>query len=284
MRFDKKVIFVTGGGSGLGRECALRWSGAGGTVVVTDLIRGRAEAVAEEIMAAGGKSLGLKVDVTDEGEIASAVDRTVEEFGGLDVMFANAGKTVEGFGTIPLEELSAEQWDDVNNVVYRGVFFSGKHAARVMKRTGGNIVVTASAAALNAYPGFGPYVAGKAGAVGLVRAMAYDWGHYGIRVNALAPVHGMSVNFALDPAADVLGLSYEQAAAAESGVWDPAGFPGPLKVNRPPEIGDNANVATFLASDLSQYMSGVVIPSCDGGSFARTSIQFPENWSLTDEA
>jgi NAD(P)-dependent dehydrogenase (short-subunit alcohol dehydrogenase family) len=216
-------------------------------------------------------------------------------------MFANAGCAVEGFGTIPFEDLTEEQFRGVNKVVYDGVFFSGKHACRQMKRQGGgNIVVTVSAGGHNAYPGFGAYNSGKAGALGLIRSMAYDWGRYGIRVNGLSPTHGMSVNFALPPDADVLGLSYEEAALAGAfnvsgaadgadapagaATWDPhTMFPGPLKVNRPPSLKDNAAVATFLASDDSFYMSGIVIKSCDGGSFARTSIPIPENWSLEDQ-
>jgi NAD(P)-dependent dehydrogenase (short-subunit alcohol dehydrogenase family) len=201
-------------------------------------------------------------------------------------MFANAGKPVAGNGAIPLEDFTEAQWNDVNDVVFKGVFLSAKHACRVMKEQGGgNIVVTASAAALNAYPGFGAYAAGKAGAAGLIRAMAYDWGRYGIRVNGLAPVHGMSANFVLPPDAEMTGLSYEESALAQSGAeWDAQTmFPGPLKVDRPPSLLDNAAVATFLASDDSAYMSGVLIPSCDGGSFARTSIPFPDNWSLEQQ-
>jgi NAD(P)-dependent dehydrogenase (short-subunit alcohol dehydrogenase family) len=153
------------------------------------------------------------------------------------------------------------------------------------KHGGGNIVVTISAGGLNAYPGFGAYCAGKTGAVGLVRSMALDWGKYAIRVNGLAPTHGMSANFALPPDAPVLGLSYQEAALVKSGgTWDPKTFPGPLKVGRPPSLRDNAAVATFLASDDSFYMSGLVIPSCDGGSFARTSIAIPDRWSLEAEA
>jgi NAD(P)-dependent dehydrogenase (short-subunit alcohol dehydrogenase family) len=153
------------------------------------------------------------------------------------------------------------------------------------KQGGGNIVVTVSAGGLNAYPGFGAYCAGKAGAIGIIRNMAYDWGHYGIRVNGLAPTHGMSVNFALPPDSDVLGMSYEEAQLAESGAtWNAATmFPGPYKVGRPPAIRHNAAVATFLASDESEYMSGLTIPSCDGGNFARTSIHFPETWTLEDQ-
>jgi NAD(P)-dependent dehydrogenase (short-subunit alcohol dehydrogenase family) len=166
------------------------------------------------------------------------------------------------------------------------VFFSGKHAARVMKEQGGgNIVVTTSAGEINAYPGFGAYNPGKSGAIGLVRSMAYDFGRYGIGVNGLAPTHGMSVNFALPSDTPVLQMSYEESALADSGgEWDPRTlFPGPLKVSRPPSLRDNAAVATFLALDDSAYMSGVIIPSCDGGSFARTSIPMPENWSLEDQ-
>jgi NAD(P)-dependent dehydrogenase (short-subunit alcohol dehydrogenase family) len=284
-RFEGKIIFITGAGSGLGRECAYWWAEEGGTIIATDVVEKRAVDVAAQITEKGGTSIGIKVDVGIESEVEAAVNLTVSEYGRLDVVFANAGKPVEGFGSIPFEDITEAQWDDVNNAVYKGVFFCGKHAARVMKgQGGGNIVVTTSAGGLNAYPGFAPYCAGKAGAIGLVRSMAFDLGKYGIRVNGLAPTHGMSANFALPPDADVLGLSYEEAALAESGqAWDPRTFPGPLKLNRPPTLRDNAAVATFLASDDSTYMSGIVIPSCDGGSFARSSIPFPDEWSLEDQ-
>ena len=247
--FDNKVIFITGGGAGLGRECAHAWAEEGGTIVVSDLLESRALDVAKQIIDKGGKALGLKVDVTNELEVEAGIATTLAAFDRLDVVFANAGKAPIGFGSVPLEEVTEAEWDDVNNVVYKGVFFTGKHGAAAMKGRGsGNIVVTISAGGLNAYPGFGPYNAGKAGAVGLVKSMAYDWGRFGIRVNALAPTHGMSPNFALPPESDVLGISYEQAALAESGaVWDAATmFPGPLKVDRPLSLQDNAAVATFL--------------------------------------
>jgi NAD(P)-dependent dehydrogenase (short-subunit alcohol dehydrogenase family) len=284
-RFEEKVIFISGAGSGLGRECALWWAEEGGRIIVTDVIEQRAVDVSGQINGKGGTSVAIKVDVGVEQEVEMAVQRTVRDFGRLDIMFANAGKPVEGYGSIPLEDITEAQWDDVNDVVYKGVFFCGKHAARVMKEQGGgNIVVTISAGGLNAYPGFGPYCAGKAGAIGLVRSMALDWGKYAIRVNGLAPTHGMSANFALPPEAEVLGLSYQEAALVQSGsIWDPNAFPGPLKVDRPPSLRDNAAVATFLASDDSFYMSGLIIPSCDGGSFAHTSIPFSRRWSLDQE-
>lgn len=287
-RFEGKVVVITGGGAGLGRLCALQWAAEGAKVVVTDVVEQRANIVAATINDEGGSAIALKADVGVEADVKAAVEAAVAKYGRLDIMFANAGKAPAGMGTIPLEDFTEEQWDDVNNVVYKGVFYSGKYACQQMKTqpSGGNIVVTISAGGHNSYPGFGPYCAGKAGAIGLVRSMAYDWGRFGIRVNALSPTHGMSVNFPLPPDTPALGMSYEEAALAESGAdWDPfTMFPGPLKVNRPPSLQDNANVATFLASDDSVYMSGIVIQSCDGGSFSRTSIPIPENWSLEDEA
>lgn len=285
-RFTDKVIVITGGGSGLGRACAIQWAAEGGKIVVSDLIEDRANRLAKEIADGGGAAVGIKADVGIEAEVAAAVDLAVSTWGRLDIMFANAGRAPEGFGTINLEDVTEDQWDAVTDVVYKGVFFAGKHACRAMKNNGGgNIVITVSAGGINAYPGFGPYCAGKAGAAGLLRSMAYDWGRYGIRVNGLAPTHGMSVNFALPPETDPTGMSYEEAMMAEGGgTWDPhTMFPGPLKVGRPPALSDNAAVASFLASDDSTYMSGVMIPSCDGGSFARTSIPIPENWSLEDQ-
>src|SRR5688500_1107333 len=187
-RFEGKVVFITGGGAGLGRECALWWAEEGASVVVTDIVEPHALDVAAAITNKGFPALGMKVDVAKEAEVSSAVDRTVETYGRLDIMFANAGKPVAGLGSIPLEDITEEQWNDAVAVNLTGVFFCGKHAARVMKgQGGGNIVVTASAGGLTAYPNFGPYCSAKAGAIGLVRSMATDWGKYGIRVNALAP-------------------------------------------------------------------------------------------------
>ncbi|WP_322750317.1 MULTISPECIES: SDR family NAD(P)-dependent oxidoreductase [unclassified Frankia] len=275
MRLQDKVVLITGAGAGLGRESALLFAREGASLVVTDKITRRAEDAAALIAERGGKAVARTLDVRSEADVEAGVRAAVEEFGRLDVMFANAGIPPKGFGRIPLEDVTAEGWDDVQHVLLRGVFFAIKHATRVMKgQGGGTIVVTSSASSLVAYPGFGSYGAAKGGVNSLVRHASLDLGKYGIRVNALCPTHGMSVNFMLPPEAEVLGLSYEEAA----GPWDPAVSPIPLKLDRPPRLADNAAVALFLASDDSAYMSGVCLPAVDGGSLSRVAMYFDDSW------
>jgi NAD(P)-dependent dehydrogenase (short-subunit alcohol dehydrogenase family) len=105
-----------------------------------------------------------------------------------------------------------------------------------------------------------------------------ELGKFGIRANALCPTHGMSVNFALPPEADVLGKSYEEMSP-----WDPDNRAMPLRLERPPVIRDNTYLALFLASEESAYMSGQTIQSADGGQFARTSIIFPTDIGQGDD-
>ncbi len=281
MRLEDKVVIITGAGSGLGRESALLFSREGATVVVTDIIEQRAKDVASLIGERGGRALACRTDVTVESEVAAAVATAVEHFGRLDVMFANAGVTVPGQGTVALEDTTEESWTHVHDTNLKGVFFSIKYAARAMKtQGGGTIVVTSSASSLAAYPRFTIYTASKGGVNALVRGAAFDLGGYGIRVNAICPTHGMSVNFGLPPDAEVLGRSYEEVA----GPWNPDYAPMPLKLRRPPNLLDNAYAALFLACDESAYMSGVCFPTTDGGTLGRVAIEFPKDWELAQQA
>jgi NAD(P)-dependent dehydrogenase (short-subunit alcohol dehydrogenase family) len=280
-RLQDKIVFITGAGSGLGRASAQLFSAEGAKVVIFDINGKRASDTETLVRDAGGDALAIEGDVSVEQDVERAVAATVARFGGLDVMFANAG--VISRGGVPgvlggerteVEDYPIDDWNAVLAVNLTGVFICCKHAIKPMRRRGsGAIVVTSSSASLLAYPNITPYTATKAGANGLVRNLAYDLGRYGIRINALAPTHGMSPNFLLPPDAEVVGRSYEE----HRGNWDPAAAPIPLKLPRPPSLMDNARVALFLASDDSAYMSGVTIPSTDGGTLSRVGIQFDDD-------
>jgi NAD(P)-dependent dehydrogenase (short-subunit alcohol dehydrogenase family) len=279
LRLADKVVVITGSGSGLGREGALLFSAEGATIFTSDKVPGRAQTVAKEVEAAGGTATGIDADVRIEAEIQRLVDAAIDTYGRIDVMWANAGVPEPGFGMKSFADSELEDWTDIIAVNLTGIYLAWKHAAKSMiANGGGTLLATTSAAAFNAYPGFPMYTASKAGANGLVRAAALELGKYGIRANGLAPTHGMSVNFALPPEAEVLGKSYEEMMP-----WDPDQRAMPLRLNRPPVIRDNANLALFLASDESAYMSGQVIQSADGGNFARTSIIFPTDLGRSDD-
>jgi NAD(P)-dependent dehydrogenase (short-subunit alcohol dehydrogenase family) len=273
MRLQDKVIAITGSGSGLGREAALLFAAEGATIMVSDVVPGRAKAVSEQILAAGGTASSTDADVREEADMERLVADTVEAYGRIDVMWANAGIPEPGFGMKSFADSELEDWNNIFTTNVTGLYLAWKHAARWMiahNHVGASLLATTSASAFNAYPGFPMYTASKAAANGLVRAAALELGKFGIRANALAPTHGMSVNFALPPEAEVLGKSYEEMSP-----WNPDNRAMPLRLNRPPNIRDNANLALFLASDESAYMSGQTIQSVDGGNFARTSIVFP---------
>ena len=272
MRLHDKVVAITGSGSGLGRECALLFASEGAKVITSDYVHGRAEKVAAEVVSAGGEAFAIHADVRVEADMESLVQTAVDHFGRIDIMYANAGVPEPGFGANAFHQLTLQDWNNIVATNLTGIFLAWKHAAAQMiaQGHGGTLLATTSAASFNAYPGFPAYTTSKAGANGLVRAASLEWGRYGIRANGLAPTHRMSINFALPAEADVLGLSYEQMAP-----WDPDKRAMPLRLDTPPTLRDNAYVALFLASEESRYMSGQILASVDGGSFARTSIIMP---------
>jgi NAD(P)-dependent dehydrogenase (short-subunit alcohol dehydrogenase family) len=275
MRLAEKTVLITGAGSGLGRESSVLFASEGARVAVVDVDPDRAKETVSLVEQAGGSAIHISADVSVESEIADAVDATVELFGRLDVMWANAGITVPGRGAVLLEHLTEQAWDEVIDTNLKGVFFACKHAVRVMKPNhGGTILCTSSAASFVAYPGMAAYMASKGGVNALVKGLSMELGAFGIRINAICPTHGMSPNFFLGKGFPVVGQSYEEIA----GPWDPSASPIPLKLNRPPGLRDNANVALFLASDDSAYMSGVCLPATDGGTLSRVAMFFPENW------
>ncbi|HTK64644.1 MAG TPA: SDR family NAD(P)-dependent oxidoreductase [Pseudonocardia sp.] len=275
MRLQGKSVVITGAGSGLGRECSLLFAAEGANIVCADVSAERVAAVVAQINAGtGGAAVGVTADVRDEEQVAAAVAKAVDEFGRLDVMYANAGIMVPGFGRVPLEELSVEAWETTLGVNLTGVFLCAKYATRAMKRCGGGaILVTSSMAALRAYPNSHAYAASKGGVNALVMNLSVDLGKYGIRVNALCPSGGMSPNFLKPGDAPVDGRAYDELRE-----WNPDRAPYPLKLDTPPALSDNAAAALFLVSDEAKWTTGVCLPTSDGGLMHTVGSQLKSGW------
>lgn len=281
MRLEGKVAVITGAGSGLGRQCAQLFTAEGAKVAIVDIDSDRAEQTLKLVTEDDGDAIAITADVSDKAQITAAIDEAVDHYGKLDIAWANAGIVSRGGAAtlgigdpIAFEDMTEEDWNAVLGVNLTGVIYTAQAAVPHLKSNGGGtILATSSAASLAAYPNIALYCATKAGVNGLVRALSLDLGRYGIRVNAIAPTHGMSPNFLLPPGSPVVGMSYEESA----GPWDPSVSPIPLKLQRPPSLVDNAKVALFLVSDDSAYISGATIGSTDGGTLARVGMWFPQD-------
>lgn len=281
MKLKDKVALITGGGSGLGRQSAQLFASEGAKVSVVDIDADRAEQTVKLVEQQGGEAVAFTADVAKRDQITAAVDATVDAFGKLDIAWANAGvvsrggvPSVAGGEFVAFEDLTEADWQEVLGVNLSGVVYTAQAAVPHLKANGGGtLLATSSAASLVAYHSIAMYSATKAGVNGLVRALSLDLGRYGIRVNAIAPTHGMSPNFLMPAGSPVVGQSYEETA----GPWNPTVSPIPLKLQRPPSLLDNAKVALFLVSDDSAYISGATVGSTDGGTLARVGMWFEED-------
>ncbi len=254
-RLEGKVAIITGGGSGLGRASAVRFAAEGAMVCAADLsLEGAAETV-HAIETAGGKAIAFQIDTTDEAANDEMVRRTVEAFGGVDVLLAGAGigSARPGAPPIPFPVLNtpADAFRRVIDVNLYGVLFSDRAAGRwmVANRRPGSIINIASVAAYVALPG-GAYSVSKAGVHMLTKVLAQELAPAGIRVNAIGP------GFIETPMTAM--LREDEARRAWVLGMTPLG-----RFGRPEEV---ASTALFLASDESSYYTGeLLLPS--GGIF-----------------
>ena len=248
MRFEGKSIIVTGAGSGIGRAAATLFAAEGGRVVCADKTEG-ADATAQAIRDAGGIAEALQIDAGLEEDVQRVVQLAVERFGGLDVMFANAG--ISG-GMANIFDTPVELITEVLRVNLIGPYLAIKHAAPAIANQGqGAIVLTSSVAGIRSGAGSPAYSASKAGVINLAMTAAQQLSGSGVRVNALCP--GLTETGMTKPTFDY---------AREAGKIDRVGRLNPLRRGAQPE--ELAKVALFLASDDASYVNGQAI-AVDGG-------------------
>lgn len=249
-----KVAIVTGGAGGIGRATVELFVREGAKVVIADVDVAAGEQLAASL---GGQALFRRTDVAIAEEVQELVDLAVASFGGLDIMFNNAGISCAMFDRFLDDELA--DFHRVMGVNLLGVMLGSQRAGRYMARHGGgSIINNASIAAHNAGFALMSYRASKAGVVHFSKSIAIDLAEYGIRVNCLLPGHIVTeLNSFADP-----GSSPEVAQRLQQAL-DPVWLSNqPLKRRGRPQ--DVAEAALYLASDRSAQVTGIVLP-VDGG-------------------
>jgi NAD(P)-dependent dehydrogenase (short-subunit alcohol dehydrogenase family) len=251
-RFAGKTIVVTGSGreKGLGQAILQRFANEGANCVVSDReIGDEAEGVADDLRTCGAQVAAIPCDVSKADQCAALIDRTVAQFGRLDIMVNNAGI---GFMMKPLLDVDPRDWDTVIAVNLSGAFYCTQAAAKAMVKAGngGRIINIASQAAKTGFPHLPAYVSSKHGMIGLTRASAVELGAHGITVNAVCPNHVTTGLGAEQNAyfSKLLGFANVEDYLKNMTAKNPMGRPGLAS--------DTAAACAWLASDDAWYVTG----------------------------
>ncbi|HYN88311.1 MAG TPA: SDR family NAD(P)-dependent oxidoreductase [Ardenticatenaceae bacterium] len=252
---DNRVAFITGAASGIGEGTARRFAEEGAAVALADVQAEAGERVRSEIEAAGGKAIYVECDVSDPEAVKQAIDTTVERFGKLDIVFANAG--INGVWA-PIDELQPDEWDQTLDINLKGTYLTVHYAVPHLKRNrGGSIIITSSVNGTRTFsnPGASAYSASKAAQVAFMKMIALELGRHDIRCNAICPgfIHTNIQQRTEQRNTEEIGIEIELpkgSPAIDEGAGEPV---------------EVADTCIFLASDLSRHVSGVEI-FVDGGA------------------
>lgn len=186
MTFENKIVLITGAGSGIGRETALRFAAAGANVVVADINSEGVNNTRDSIADAGGNAYAVTADVSDNAAVQGMIQAAMVEYGGIDIAINNAG--ISGEHGLGVHEYSEDSFDSVMAINVKGVWLCLKHEVpALLQRGGGSIVNVASVAGLIGVPGNAAYAASKHAVVGMTKSVALETAKHGVRVNAVCP-------------------------------------------------------------------------------------------------
>jgi len=251
MRFQDKVVLITGGTSGIGKETAIQFADEGAKVVLAGRRQEEGEKVVEEIKAKGGEATFVQTDVTKEDQVKHLVDKTVETYGRLDIAFNNAGVEIKGMAN----EVTEEDYRFVFDVNVLGVFLSQKYEIPKLLESGGGVIInTSSIVGHTAMPGASVYISSKHAVEGITKTTALEFAQQGIRVTAVAP--GAIETDMIDRFAGEEGAEQREQLKQ----MHPMG-----RLGRAPEI---AAAVLYLASDEASFTTGISLP-VDGGYLAK---------------
>jgi NAD(P)-dependent dehydrogenase (short-subunit alcohol dehydrogenase family) len=247
MKLEGKVAIVTGGGGGIGRVIALRFTREGAPVVLAGPTEEKIKSVEKEITNLGGRAISVHADVAEEADVERIVAATLNAFSRVDILVNNAG--VAG-PTALVQNISREDWDRTFAINLTGAFLCAKHVLpKLIEQQSGCIINITSIAGLQAYAYRSPYCASKWGMIGLTQTLAQEGGPYGITANAIAPgpVKGPRIESVIRNRAAEMKLPYEEVVKQ---------YVEPTALKRMVEEEDIAAMAVFLASPEGSNITG----------------------------